>query len=181
MSKSVLSFCTQCGYNLPLNAYSFCPSCGEDISRGSGNRLKWASDFIGHTFKAITHGSSSIPIGLIKNIANGIDDDIENIPIRSILKRIADSTSDPRVVEITKSLAKNSPKFAIAIAAAALTAYGIPAAPLLAPLAQRAAKQIMAMPGTTVSSTTPDGFDMVEYVSQVTNAIQKISEQQRKP
>jgi hypothetical protein len=181
MPKPILSFCTQCGYNLTSTTYSFCPSCGEDISQGGGNRLKWTSDFLGHTFKAITHGSSSIPIGLIKNIANGIDDDIEKIPIRSILKRIADSTSDPRVVEITKSLAKNSPKFAIAIAAAALTAYGIPAAPLLAPLAQRAAKQIITTPGTTGSSTTPNGFDMVEYVSLVTNAIGKISEQQRRP
>jgi hypothetical protein len=106
---------------------------------------------------------------------------IEKIPIGSILKRIADSTSDPRVVEITKSSAKHSPKFAIAIAVAALTFYGIPAAPLLAPLARVTAKQMKTMSGTTGGSTSSGNLDLLEYVPLITKAIEKIAEQQRRP
>jgi predicted RNA-binding Zn-ribbon protein involved in translation (DUF1610 family) len=180
VSNLIVPVCTRCGSNLPSTAYSFCPTCGADISQRNRNRLKWTSDFLGNTFKAITHSSSSMSINMIKNIADGIDDDIEKVPIRSILKRVADSTSDPRVVEIAKSLAKHSPKIAISIAAAALTFYGIPVAPLLTPLAAVTAKQIKTTSATVGDSSSSDNLDLVEYAPLITKAIEKIAEQQKR-
>ena len=69
-----------------------------------------------------------------------MDDKVDKIPIRSILKKITNSTDDPRIVSVVKSLAKHSPKIAMAIAAGVLTSYGIPSQAVLMPLAAATAK-----------------------------------------
>jgi hypothetical protein len=108
-----------------------------------------------------------------------MDENIDKIPIKTILKKIIDSTDDPRVVNVAKSLAKHSPKIAIAIAAGALTVYGIPPGAVLTPLTAVAEKHMKTRSGTEGGTMLSDSLSFAECIPVMTKAIEKIAEHQK--
>lgn len=178
MYNPSVSICFKCGSALPPVAYSFCPNCGTDVSKKGRNKIRLSPNFVGDTVKAITQNSSSVPVIFIKNIAAGMDNSIDKVHIKSILKKIIDSTDDPRVVNITKSLAKHSPEIPIPIADGLLTSYGIPSDVALAPLGAVASKHSHRKSDVATDSSPNDDIGFSEYVPLLAKTIEKFAENQ---
>lgn len=179
MSNSAVSFCLRCGSELPPTAYSFCPTCGADVFQKNRGKLRLSHNSRGDTLKAIAQSSGRAPLDFIKNTAAGMDDGIDKIPIKSILKKITESTDDPRVKNIAKSLARHSPKIAMAIASGVLTSYGIPPGVILTPLAAAAAKHTQKKSERDSDASLSGDLDYSEYVPIMAQVIEKIAEHQK--
>jgi hypothetical protein len=120
--------------------------------------------------------SSSASISRIRKLASDIDDRIDKIPVTEILTTIAESTKDPKVAEVAKILAKNSPKIAVAIATCVLTAYGIPAYSVI-PQAAGIVAQGLTKSGTATKEDASSDQSMVsQYVPLIGNMVQILAQ-----
>ena len=87
MYSSSVSICFKCESPLPPTAYSFCPNCGAGVSKKNRNKLRLSPNFVGDRVKAIAQNSSNVPVSFIKNTAAGMDNSIDKVHIKSILKK----------------------------------------------------------------------------------------------
>jgi ribosomal protein L40E len=179
MYSSTVSICFKCGAPLSPTAYSFCPNCGTSVSKKNRNKIRLFPNFVGDRVKAIVQSTPGMPVSFIKNTAAGMDNGIDKIHIKSILKKIVDSADDPRIVNVAKSLAKHSPEIAMTIAGGVLTSYGIPSGVVLTPLATAASKHIHRKSDMASDSSPITDLDFSEYVPLIAKAIEEFTEKQK--
>jgi hypothetical protein len=129
----------------------------------------------------IAQSSGRVPLGFIKNTVAGMDDSIDKIPIKSILKKVTESTDDPRVRNIAKSLARHSPKIAMAVASGLLMANGIPPGVILAPLTAAKARHDQKKSGIGLDVSPTGDPDYSEYVPIMAQVIEMIAGHQMRP